>query len=89
MPTATHRRHVALRIPEADLERIDQLAHDLGLNRTEYLISAATREQTRPIARDEPPREIYLEERFAEISSRLTEVELHVSRLRGLASPAS
>jgi hypothetical protein len=36
------RKHLALRIPENDLDRIDQLAGDRRLTRTEYMIQAST-----------------------------------------------
>ncbi len=37
----TPRRHVALRVPVTELERIDQLAEGEGLTRTAYMIRAS------------------------------------------------
>jgi hypothetical protein len=64
--TETARRHVALRIPEADLELIDQLRAKHGLDRTAYLIRAATGQLQDPID---------LETRFEQIEERLARVE--------------
>lgn len=40
--TAAERRHISLRITEEDLAKIDGLAQEHGLTRTDYIIRACT-----------------------------------------------
>jgi uncharacterized protein (DUF1778 family) len=48
---ASGRRHMALRIPEADLAIIDQLANQHRMTRTDYMIRASTGELADPTDR--------------------------------------
>ena len=49
---ASDRRHLALRIPEADLAIIDRLAKHHRMTRTEYMIRASTGELADPVDLD-------------------------------------
>ena len=62
-------RHLALRVAESDLERIDELAAVHKLTRTEYLIRAALGELADPI----------------EIDARLEALDERVQRLESWA----
>jgi uncharacterized protein (DUF1778 family) len=42
MSTVPQKRHLALRISVPDLELIEQLATERGLNRTDYMVRAST-----------------------------------------------
>ena len=64
------RKHLALRIPENDLDRIDQLAASRRLTRTEYIIQASTGQ---------------LEPTLSGIPERLRDIEAKVARLEEFA----
>jgi hypothetical protein len=42
MATTAERRHISLRIADEDLSRIDELAEEHGLTRTDYMIRVCT-----------------------------------------------
>ncbi len=64
--TTTAKRHLALRISEADLELIDQLADQHRLSRTEYMVRASTGDLIDAIDVDA---------RFGELSDRVSRLE--------------
>lgn len=70
---ASERRHMAIRIPEADLAVIDRLANHHRMTRTEYMIRASTGELADPtdIRAELAERIEWLEQRLDVVEHRL------------------
>lgn len=64
----------ALRVPQDKLDRIDAIAHDLGMSRTQYMISAALQDLPGPTSVDR---------RFSDLEERLARLETQVFESRG------